>query len=145
MTPQNAARRWITASSLIVCCVILVFLLAAPAFGYPLEFAQSLRLLEILAPVFFGYLGAATLFVFRSNPAPERPLPDNVLNLLPLLTKGPIYLFAIVIAVLLLSFGRMNSPGGAGMSVDELAVGMSVALGLLTVTSNVIVAFLFGG
>jgi hypothetical protein len=131
---------------LFLCTAILVFFLLAPSIGYPLEFSQSMRILEIVLPVFLGYLGTAALFVFRSSPTPEAAPPDNVVNLINVLVKGPIVVFGIVVGALVLAFGRLNSAEGAGgMSLDELAAGMSLVLGLLTVTTNVMVAYLFGG
>src|SRR4051812_5542789 len=107
--PANAARRWLVTASLLLCAAILVFFLLAPTLGYPLEFAQSMRALEIVLPVFLGYLGTAALFIFRSNPETEDTPPANVLNLVSLLVKGPIVVFGMVLAALLVAFGRLNS------------------------------------
>ena len=61
-------REWLVLSSLLLTgtgLVFFVFFSLAPALGFPLEYRQSLRVLEIIFPVFAGYLGSTTLFVFK--------------------------------------------------------------------------------
>lgn len=126
---------------------VLVFFLLAPALGYPLEYSQSLRILEIILPVFLGYLGSGALYVFRQDS------PDDVIafrsdsaDLVGLLIKGPIIVFCLGLIALITAFGLFNSRAqGGGMSIDQLSGGMSAILGLLTVTTNVAIAYLFRG
>lgn len=145
----TTARLWLVAASLLTSASLIVFFLLAPAVGYPLEFSQSLRILEIVLPVFLGYLGAAALYVFRASSADDdvvfRPA---ALPLVTVLVKGPVLIFAIAAVALLVAFGitnRQNAPPGSGIGIDQLAAGMTAILGLLTVTTNVAVAYLFRG
>jgi hypothetical protein len=152
MTAHNA-RRWIIYSSLGLTAAAICFFFIAPAVGYPLTFAQSLRALEIILPVFLGYLGSATLFVFRvpsANDAREvhraASFSPGLGELAGVLVRGPIILVAISFLVLVSVFGVTNSPHaapGAGISIDQFTAGISTILGLLTVTTNIAVTHLF--
>lgn len=145
----TTARLWLVAASLLMSGSLIVFFLLAPAIGYPLEFAQSLRILEIVLPVFLGYLGAAALYAFRESPADDHiEFRPAAAPLVMLLVKGPVITFAIAFVALLFAFGmtnRQSAPPGSGINVDQLAAGMTAILGLLTVTTNVAVAYLFRG
>jgi hypothetical protein len=138
------ARRWLVFATMILTGGLLTFFLVCPAIGYPLEFSQSTRILEIVLPVFLGYLGTASLFFFRSQAASELKVSPAAENLLGPLVKGPIIVFVFATIALLAAFGVSNlAEGGSGMSVDALAAGITAILGLLAVTTNVIIAYLF--
>ena len=64
---KEAARVWLVKASLIVTTLTFVFFIVAPAFNFPLSFGEAIRLLEIVAPVFLGYLGSATQFLFLKD------------------------------------------------------------------------------
>lgn len=147
MKPQ-AARKWLIHASLGTTAGAFLFFLVAPVAGFPLTFEQSLRLLEILLPVFLGYLGSATHFVLRgTRPQENSPKPSRGQSeLLGLLVRGPVVVFVIVIAAAITAFGIANgssAPPGSGMSVETLAITTAAALGLLTVTTSALVAALF--
>jgi hypothetical protein len=140
----DSARRWLILASLTACGLIFVFILISPLLGYPLEWSQTLRIIEVVVPVFLGYLGSAAHFVFGDQNDADR-FPAN--GLLTLMVKGPVILFAVVSAAIFFSFGFANRSGaatGSGMSVDLLEGLLSAALGILAVTTNVAVAKLFG-
>jgi hypothetical protein len=145
----ESARKWLVVSSLSTTGVMFLFFLLAPAVGFPLLFAQSLRILEVILPVFLGYLGSAASFVFRSSSgADEVGFRKSASSLIGLLIAGPIVIFAVSLLAIILAFGITNRPGappGSGISVDQLTAGVSVILGLLVVTTNVAVGYLFGG
>ena len=120
----------------------MLFLLVAPAFGYPLEYPRNLELLQIISPVFFGYLGSAAHFIFQT-PTPVVPVINQFLGPL---VKGPLAIYVAVVASALATFGYSNRPGaaiGAGMSPENLATALSIALGLLAVTTGIITSYLF--
>jgi hypothetical protein len=145
---NRRARTWLVVSSLAICGSALLFFLIAPATSYPLDWPQSMRMLEIVTPVFFGYLGLASRYIFtRSH---DVDLPDNEANLLSLLLIGPLVLFVLVMCALILAFGISNSgqeghaDSSRAMSVDQFAAGVTLVLSLLAVTTNVIADHLFG-
>jgi len=145
MTKQ-AARIWLIKASLSITGVTFVFFLLSPALGYPLSFEQSIRLLEIVTPVFLGYLGSATTFLFGKETQMSDVTIRGPKELLQLLVKGPVYVFGIATLAAMVAFGysnRTDALSGSGMSVDLLAGGISAALGLLAVTTNIIVSYLF--
>lgn len=138
------ARTWLIKATLILTGSILVFVTLAPAFGYPLEFSQGVRIGEIVLPVFLGYLGTASHFIFARASDPH--VKHKNLPLLQLLVRGPIAIFAIVISCALFAFGFTNRDGaspGTGMTVDSLAAAVSTSLALLAVTTGVLVTYLF--
>jgi len=147
MTP-HVARKWLIYASLITTAAAFVFFLIAPVSGFPLTFEQSIRLLEILLPVFLGYLGTATHFVIRGSQA----LPNNFVpsrgrgELLALLVRGPVLVFVIATVSAITAFGISNgsaAPPGSGMSLETLAIILTAVLGLLTVSTNLLVSALF--
>ena len=120
----------------------MLFLFVCPVFGFPLEFPKNLDLLQIVSPVFLGYLGSATHFIFQN---PVKPVPVQR-QFLGLLVKGPIIIYVLVVIGAIAAFGysnRINAAAGSGMSVNNLATALSIALGLLAVTTSVLSAYLF--
>jgi hypothetical protein len=95
--------------------------------------------------VFLANLGSATAFVFPRTRRQDRHTVGST-ELIGLLVRGPICVFAIAIVAAVGSFGysnRLTAPAGSGMSLDTLSSVVSAALGLLAVTTNVAVAYLF--
>lgn len=144
----DGARRSLITSSLVASGTVFVFFLIAPLLGFPLRWDQSMRIFEIVLPVFLAYLGTAVHFVFRhlggvQNAGIQSRATDPYLNLL---IRGPLAVFALASVALVTAFwisNRPNAPAGMGMSVDLLAAGFAAALGILTVTTNVAVSYLF--
>jgi hypothetical protein len=128
---------------------VFIFFLLGPAIGFPLTFAQSLRILEVILPVFLGYLGSAASFAFRStSDTDDVVFRKNATSLIGLLIVGPLVVYFVSIISIVLAFGITNRPGaaaGSGITFDQLTAGISVILGLLAVTTNVAVGYLFGG
>jgi hypothetical protein len=138
----DSARKWLILSSLIITGGQMVFLLTAPAFSFPLTYPKNLDLLQIVSPVFLGYLGSASHFIFQNNP-PAVPVQNQFLGML---IKGPIVIYVFAVAGALASFGysnRVGAPIGGGMSVDNLATALSLSLGVLAVTTGIISSYLF--
>jgi hypothetical protein len=138
------ARRWIIVASLVIAGAAFSFFVIAPVLGYPLRFSQAVSILQIVFPVFLGYLGAATQFVFQKSPPPEDTIQTR--PLMGLLIHGPIGLFVLIMVVVTSVFGysnRASAGPGDGIGVDQLRTLITAALGLLAVTTNVVVAYLF--
>ena len=146
MTPEQA-RNWIIKTSLILTTCVFAFLVIAPILGYPLDPGANhvIRLLQILTPVFVGYLGSASHFVFGDNAssaANQQPLSPNAI----LLIKGPVLAWVIMAMLCFTAYGLSNRYGvapGSGWSFDLLSGLLTVTLSLLTATTNLAVAYLF--
>lgn len=141
----KAARQWLVNASFIVIGAQFGFFLLAPILGYPITWAQSMRLLEVITPIFFGYLGSAAHFLFSTDPL--QTIRQDAAQLVAVLVRGPVVVFALITAVALLAFGISNRPtaaSGSGMDIDTLALVFSLALSLLAVTTTVLVGYLFG-
>jgi hypothetical protein len=141
MTP-NRAREVLIISSLSATAVQMIFLFIGPSVGFPLDYTKSIQLLQIVSPVFLGYLGSATHFVFMTPP-PQVQANNQFLG--PLVI-GPIAIYAVAIVALFSAFWYSNRPGApipGGMSPDNLSTSLTIALGLLAATTSIIVSFLF--
>jgi hypothetical protein len=146
----HSARKWIIISSLIVSTSTFVFFVISPALEL-LLFNQALRLLQIVFPVFIGYLASAAHFVFSTRPdeALEEGRESRIgrhSELASILIRWPIIIFGFIMAVAIGAFAytnRSNATLGSGMSVDQLALTLSISLGLLSATTNVAVSYLF--
>jgi hypothetical protein len=143
----DQARRWLIVASLGLTAATFLFLWTAPSFGYRLELRDSIRLMQIALPVFLGYLGAAAQYVFQGlSGQRNHGIRSQARHpFLSLLIKGPILVFFIALVAMFVSFGRTNQPDSNAepIDVDQLALGLSAALGILTVTTNVAIAYLF--
>lgn len=51
------ARKWLIVASLTMAAASFSFFMLAPVFGYPLRYSQAQLVLQIVLPVFLGYLG----------------------------------------------------------------------------------------
>lgn len=149
MTVQQG-RNWILLASLIACGATFVFFFLAPVFGYPLLWRDSSRILELIAPVFIGYVSTAVYYaihhaIHQTGKHSEENVP-SVSRFMSLIIKGPVILFAITSVAILIAFGVLNAQTaeqGLGMSVENLAFAFTLALGLLTGTTNAVVHYLF--
>lgn len=138
----DKARSWLIIASLVITGLQILFLVVAPAVGYPLPYPKNLALLQIVAPVFLGYLGAAAHFIF--NPV---QVVRAQLKFLGLLVRGPIIIYALTVIAILAVFGysnRFGAPIGSGVSVDNVGTVLSIALGVLAATTSVVSSYLFG-
>ncbi len=140
------ARKWLLTASLAMTAGVFLFFLVAPAAGYPLTFAQARGFLEIIVPVFLGYLGSGSHFIFSNRSRRPSPKLDASGELVALMIRGPVIVFAVISIGAIAVFGfsnRIQAPIGSGMSIDMLAGFLSAALGLLAVTTNVAISYLF--
>jgi hypothetical protein len=142
----DEARRFIIVASLFATGANFVFFVIAPAVGYPLTWRDVPRIFEIILPVFLGYLGSATHFLFRARHGSKDVQLKDPGGILGLLIRGPFAIFGVCTVALLAAFGYVNrsgAPDGSGMSVDELSHFFTALLGLLAVTTNAVVGYLF--
>lgn len=136
------ARRFLILWGLIITGAQMSFLMVAPSLGFPLGYPKNLDLLQIISPVFLGYLGAASHFIFQ----PEEPEVSVRNQYLELLLKGPIFIYFIAVAAAFVAFGYSNRVGatiGEGMSVENLSTALTICLGLLAVTTGILSSYLF--
>jgi hypothetical protein len=140
------AQIFIVVSSLALTGTLLLFYILSPSLGYPLEFDQAIRLTQINTPIFLGFLGSATQFLFTGDRTRARLIDEQLEPLLKILVVGPIAVFAVATIACLFAFGVSNGKSaapGQGMSIDSLSVLLTAILGLLAVTTSVIVSYLF--
>lgn len=139
------ARTWLITASLVITGAIFGFFLIAPSVGYPLTWEQATRLLQIVVPVFIGYVSSATYSLFAKEQVVESALTGNERDF-SLLVYGPIGIFCVATVAALVSFGISNSSRavpGSGMTVDTLGTFLSSGLALLTATTGVVITRIF--
>lgn len=141
----NAARKWLVLSSLIMIAFYGTFLIIAPVTAYPLDYEQALQLLQVIFPLFIGYLSSAIVFVFQGNDITENL---QVSPLLGSLVKGPFFIVFLLITVAFLAFGMSNWPTadavvGDGMPFNNLSNLTSLILAIHTGTTSSLVFYLF--
>jgi hypothetical protein len=119
----------------------LFFFIVAPALGYKLTFPEALRMVEVVSPVFLGYIGAATQYVFQRGTVPSAEVRNR--DLLGILVWGPIIIFTLTSIAALTAFGVANRDNGPGMLPETLSLILASNIGLLTISTNVIVSNVF--
>jgi len=139
------ARKWLIVASLSITGFQMVFLFIAPTLGFPISYPKNLDLLQIVSPVFLGYLGAASHFIFKKDQVSTSV--DN--EYLGLLVKGPVLIYCVAIIAAFAAFAafaysnRLDAEIGTGMSIENLGNAVSISLGLLAVTTSIITSYLF--
>jgi len=140
----NTARKYLIFLSLAIISVQMAFLFIAPVVGFPLEYPKNLNILQIVTPVFLGYLGLAVHYIFR-QPAPTVTVNEEFLGLLAI---GPICVYTIAMLSAFGAFGyanRSGAPIGSGMTFDSLSTSVSLSLGILSAVTSILVSYLFTG
>ena len=143
MTVQQA-RKWIVYWSLGLIAFYGVFFLLAPVLRYPLDFSQSAQLIQIIFPVFLGYLATAIVFAFEGRAVKARA-PD----LLAPLTKGPFLVSCGLSVALFVAFWFSNSTDSpvrptTPMLFEVFSSLFAAIMGIYTATTSALVAYLFG-
>jgi hypothetical protein len=141
----DRARVWLVSRSLLMIGVFAAFFILAPATRFPLHFDQSLAILQIIFPLFLGYLSSAVIFITKQDVS---DVGQKMSELLAVLIVCPFYVTIFLGFVLVLAFGLSNWPtleraGGGGMPFDTMSTLISLVLGIHTATTSGLVAYLF--
>lgn len=148
---MDADRLWIVKASLLFLGTSFIFfVIARPLFNFPMLFDEVIRILQIIFPVFVGYLGLGAAYLTHSSGkvATQQSFEPNSVALARLLLRGPVYLIAVCTAALISGFWISNLPSskpGAGMSIDTFSWLLSLLMGLLAASSGLVVNQLFRG
>ena len=122
-----------------------IFCLISPFFRYPLKFPEeSIKVLQLILPVFIGFLVAGVRFYTTSEVFNE-PLTQRVRVLFKLLNWS-FSLFAVLTCSVFLAFGLSGSrfaEARGGMDINDLMLLISLLLTLLTGTVGAMVNFAF--
>src|SRR5208337_1230324 len=90
----ESARTWIIIASLALTGCQLMFFIVAPVVGFPLETPNNIELLRIVLPVFLGYLGSASHFVFKCDHTKIR----GRAQYLGILVIGPLLIYTLAVS-----------------------------------------------
>jgi hypothetical protein len=142
------ARSWLLKATMILTTALFLFLVVAPGFGFPLEYqhGEVMRIVQILFPVFLGYLGAGTHFVFKYLHRQEPRESATTRPLFAVLVKWPIRLWVVMCGAVLGMFWYTNTAGamhGTAWDLDLLAMWLTAAMCFLNATTNTVVSYLF--
>lgn len=122
------------------------FLIIAPIMGYPLDSSQAFQLLQVIFPLFVGYLMSAAVYIFQEE---DVNLDLQAPSLLEYLVKGPFVVVFVLMALSFLAYGVTNWPleergyTGDGMSFETLANLVTVFLAIHTGVTSTLVIHLF--
>lgn len=134
------ARRTLILLSLITTVLFSAFVIISPLFT-PFDAQQALQVVQVVFPVFAGYIGAAVLFLFRGNPS-AGTIADQ--NLLRTLIYAPFIVFWCLAAAVLFYFYLSNQPGhGQGMTFAQLMTYVTLIISFMNITTGALGAFLF--
>ena len=139
MTAESARRNLLLFALAITASQLLFFILA-PVFGYKLKFDEALRMAEVVGPVFLGYIGAATRYLFQRQAVQTRVKSPE---LLAILVWGPSIIFTLITIAALVAFGVANRDSGPGMKPETLSLILAGNVALLAVSTGVLIEHLF--
>jgi hypothetical protein len=103
----DQARLWLITRSLVMITSFGLIFILAPATPYPLGFDQALAILQMIFPLFLGYLSSAVVFV---TTPPTRAGKEPLTDLVSVLVKWPFYVVVILCVAVLAAFGARNWP-----------------------------------
>ncbi|MGR4931756.1 hypothetical protein ACIPUD_33835 [Bradyrhizobium sp. CAR08] len=139
MTAEHARRRLILLS-LMTTVLFSAFVIVSPLFT-PFDAQQALQVVQVVFPVFAGYIGAAVLFLFRGNPS-AGTIADQ--SLLRTLIYAPFIVFWCLAAAVLFYFYLSNQPGHReGMTFPQLMTYVTLIISFMNITTGALGAFLF--
>jgi uncharacterized membrane protein len=139
MTYEDA-RRQIVLLSLLTTVSFSCLIIISPLF-IQLKTAEALQVVQIVFPVFAGYIGAAVLFLFRGKPT-TAPVIDELL--LRYLVNAPFLVFWCLGVAVLAYFYISNLPGHVdGMAFAELATYVTILISFMNATTGALIGFLF--
>jgi len=101
---------------------------------------EAYRLVQIIFPVFAGYVGSAVLFLIQRRGGRTRVRDPELLRYLVL---GPFLIFWFLGAMLFVFFWASNLPEGPGMSVEELSNYVTMLVSFMNLSVGALTAFLF--
>jgi hypothetical protein len=150
-TAAQSARVAIVCYSLAITGSLITFLILAQPLGMRFDYGQeqNLRLIDVVLPTFFGYLGAASHFLFNANRG--REVQTENINMLRILIHGPFIIFIVAIVSLFYAYYLSHRPLTSTepridvMEYSTLSRYLSVCLAMLAATVGVISSYLFGG
>jgi hypothetical protein len=141
----TSARNWLIIANFAAVTICGAFFIVSPALGYPLLFEQSMRLLQIIIPPFLGYIGSMYIFYHSSNRLPKGKINPKTLRRL---VRLPFVAFVILSIAIIFSFGfsnRLEAKPGQGMDIDQCGWFFSVATGILSISTTMLMSYLFPG
>jgi hypothetical protein len=148
---MDADRIWIIKASIVLLGLSFAFFVVGrPLFGFPMLYDEVIRVLQLIFPVFLGYLGLGASYVTGQKNAMREPDYGSRADtkLARLMLRAPIYLVSGGLGVLIIAFWTSNLPhatAGAGMSLDSFCWFLSAILGVLAASSGLLVTRLFDG
>lgn len=149
---MDAERLWILKASFAVLGVTFVFfVIARPMLSFPMLYDEIVRVLQIIVPVFGGYIGIGAAYVSQVNrPAAATAAAPNPheRDILRLLLRAPVYGAAVGMVVLIGAFwwsNRHDAAPGGGMSIDNFCWFLALLMGVLAASTSLIVTRLFPG
>lgn len=146
-SPSQAARMAVILYSLSISGFLIVFLILAQPLGLRFDYGaqQNMQLIDVVLPTFFGYLGAASHFLFNANCG--REIDEQNAGMLRIIIHGPFIVFIAAVAALFYAHQvslTPHDPRIEPMEFTTLSWYLAVCLALLAATVGIISSYLFG-
>lgn len=140
MSPEET-RRLVVILSLVTLVAFSGFLILAPLFWLSMGSADAFSLVQIVFPVFAGYVGSAATFLGAPK-VEDTPFADPTLA--KTIVWGTFALFWFLGACLFVAYFVTNLAGGPpGMTVGQLATYIALFLALLNATVGALSSSIF--
>jgi hypothetical protein len=142
----RGARKWLLLASLVFTGATWLFFLVAPVCGYPLTFSEAFDLIKAIIPVFVGYLGLAVGFATADSRSSETRETRMTTELMALLVRGPVLLYAVMMISIVTIFGVSNRSGLIAperMSYDFLKNAVTVCAAVLAGSTSLLAVRLY--
>jgi hypothetical protein len=123
----------------------LGFFWFAPFFGFPLDWTvdEPQRFIEIITPVFLGFLISAALYAV--NPADVRLPTGEKYLLIKIILYGGIAAFYLIMVLLCVAFALGHSADGSRtyLSLSQFSSGVATAVSILTGVVAIVLGYVF--
>lgn len=141
MNSLRTARVTVIVLSLGLTVSFIVFFLIAPLVGYPLSITEAQELMNVVVPVFSGYLATAAACVFRKPDTTEPELSPLTMFML-LATAAAFIVLSVVLFWVFAHASKIPSPGVA-MTYAMLKGYFLTILSIMTAVYALAIAYLF--
>jgi hypothetical protein len=139
----EVARRKVLLLSVATTVVFACFVIVSPLF-LQLDGSEALQVVQIVFPVFAGYIGASVIFIFRGNTIGERePIDPELLRYLVYLPFVVFWSLGAAVFVYFFVSNLPNSGGKQGMSFPQLATYITIIISFMNATTGALTSILF--
>lgn len=141
MNSLTTARVTVIALSLGLTVAFLLFFLIAPVRGYPLKVSEAQELMNVVVPIFSGYLATSAAFVF-SKPD-SSPVPLSPLTMFMLISTAVVFLTLSVVLFWVFYYASKLQAPLTAMDYPTLRAFFLTIISIMTAVYALAISYLF--